>query len=204
MHETRRVTSERDLRAALAAYVRSLIAFDAPFDRALRGDTNAVSSAVRRGFNVFMGKAACGTCHFAPLFSGTVPPTFVVSDPEVIGVPRTLDARAPLDRDLGRGAIDRRSGMAHAFKTPSVRNAALTAPYMHNGALRTLDDVIDFYDRGGGAGRGLDVPNQTLAAHPLHLTAAERRELLAFLESLTDTAGTTARPHAPASPNTPH
>jgi cytochrome c peroxidase len=184
----------RAVQTALASYVRSLTAYDAPFDRAIRGEA-ALDASARRGFNLFMGKAACGTCHFAPLFNGTVPPEFVLSEPEVIGVPAKLGPAIPkLDPDIGRGAIDRRSGFLHAFKTPTVRNAALGGPYMHNGAFRTLDEVIDFYDRGGGAGLGIDVPNQTLSSRPLHLQPGERADLIAFLRTLVDTAGLTARP----------
>jgi cytochrome c peroxidase len=189
-----RIKSGADVREALAAYIRSLTALNAPFDRALRGEV-ALGADARRGFNVFMGKARCGTCHFAPLFGGTLPPEFVMSDPEIIGVPaRNVTRGATIDPDSGRGAIDRRGGMAHAFKTPTVRNTALTAPYMHNGAFRTLKDVIDFYDRGGGLGVGAKVPNQTLSPDSLHLTATDRRALIAFLQSLTDTTGLTARP----------
>lgn len=189
-----RIKSGKDVREALATYIRSLTALNAPFDRALRGEV-ALGADARRGFNVFMGKARCGTCHFAPLFGGTLPPEFVMSDPEIIGVPTSNVTRgATLDPDLGRGAIDRRGGMAHAFKTPTLRNTALTAPYMHNGVFRTLENLIDFYDRGGGQGVGAEVPNQTLSPDSLHLTAADRKALIAFLQSLTDTTGLTAHP----------
>jgi cytochrome c peroxidase len=76
----------------------------------------------------------------------------------------------------------------HAFKTPTVRNVAVTGPYMHNGVFRTLDEVVDFYNRGGGTGIGLRLPNQTLPPQRLHLTRRERRDLVAFLGSLTDSA----------------
>ena len=73
-----------------------------------------------------------------------------------------------------------------AFKTPTVRNVALTAPYMHNGRFPDLESVIDFYDAGGGKGLGLTVPNQTLPADSLHLSGSEKRDLIAFMRSLTD------------------
>lgn len=76
----------------------------------------------------------------------------------------------------------------HAFKTPTLRNVALTAPYMHNGTYKTLEDVLDFYDGGGGEGIGVDLPNLTLPADSLHLTRREKRDLVAFLKALTDTA----------------
>ena len=75
-----------------------------------------------------------------------------------------------------------------------MRNVELTAPYMHNGVYRTLEQVVDFYDRGGGAGLGLKLPNQTLPAYSLGLTPAERGAIVAFMRTLTDTASTTARP----------
>ena len=178
--------SKHVIQAALAAYVRTLIALDSRFDRAVRGDTTAITPSERSGFNVFMGKARCGTCHFAPFFGGTVPPDYWSTPPEVIGVPERSDGGV-IDPDLGRGAVDDQLFHRHAFRTPTLRNVGVTPPYMHNGAFRTLDEVIDFYDRGGGAGRGLDVPNQTLRREKLGLTADERSDLIAFLESLTDT-----------------
>jgi cytochrome c peroxidase len=190
-----RISKGWDVRVALAAYIRSLTAFDAPIDRALKGDTLAIGADARRGFNLFMGRAQCGTCHYAPLFSGVAPPTFATADVEVLGVPARADTvRATVDADSGRGRIDRRPGLLHAFRTPSLRNVALTAPYMHNGVFTTLEQVVDFYNRGGGAGIGARAPNQTLSPRPLHLSATETRELIAFLQTLTDTAGTTARP----------
>ena len=106
----------------------------------------------RRGFNLFMGKARCGTCHFAPLFNGVTPPLYERADVEVIGTPGTPEHPASLDADSGRARIDRLAEHVAAFKTPTLRNVALTAPYMHNGACRTLDQVIRFYDGGGGQG----------------------------------------------------
>ncbi len=76
-----------------------------------------------------------------------------------------------------------------AFKVPSLRNIALTAPYMHNGAFKTLREVVDFYDRGGAVGSGVDLPTQTLPADSLHLSPGEKEARLAFMRALTDTAG---------------
>lgn len=174
---------------AVAAYVQSLVALNSPFDRYMRRESEQLSAAAKRGFNVFMGKAACGTCHFAPTFNGTVPPRYLESETEVLGVPVSADFAHPkLDGDIGRAGVIPADAWQHSFKTPTVRNAALTAPYMHNGAFKSLAEVVDFYEAGGGAGLGLDVPNQTLPGDPLHLTEPEKRDLVAFMESLTDTA----------------
>ena len=138
-----------------------------------------------------MGKAACGTCHFAPTFSGLVPPYFAKNESEILGVLENPNAwLKKLDADLGR--IDNKIYSEQAwifersFKTTTVRNAALTAPYFHNGAYKSLEQVIDFYDHGGGAGLGLEVKNQTLSADSLHLTSYEKSALIAFITSLND------------------
>ncbi len=178
------------LSIAVAAYVRSLEALDSRFDRAIRGDTGAATASERRGFNLFMGKAACGTCHFAPLFGGTLPPAYVQSEPEVIGVPATAPAvrGVAVDDDPGMFAVTRAPLHRNAFKTPTVRNVALTAPYMHNGVFETLEEVVDFYDRGGGNGLGMGLPNQTLPVEPLELSEREKQDLVDFMRALTDSA----------------
>ncbi len=193
------------IRRALAGYMRSLVALDAPFDRFIRGESEEYPAEARRGFNLFMGKAKCGTCHFAPIFNGTVPPGYAETEVEILGVPATADtAAARLDPDPGRYSVYLDTIHMNAFKTPTVRNIELTAPYMHNGVYVTLEEVIDFYDRGGGAGMGIDVPNQTLPPDRLNLSAVEKGELVAFLRTLTDTTGTTARPTSlPAFPRNP-
>jgi cytochrome c peroxidase len=135
-----------------------------------------------------MGKAKCGTCHFAPLFNGTVPPVYLRTEQEVIGVPRTAKiVNASIDGDVGRFAINGYVAHKYAFKTPTVRNSSLTAPYMHNGVFPTLEQVMDFYNRGGGAGIGVrGVEHQTLSPDPLHLTPSEQQAIIAFLRSLED------------------
>lgn len=178
----------RAMRAAIAAYVRSLVRLDAPFDRAMRGDDGAMTASERRGFNLFMGRARCGTCHFAPLFNGTAPPAYADAELEVLGVPARRGAAVPVDADRGAGAVDGAPLHEHAFKTPTVRNAAVTAPYMHNGVYRTLEEVVDFYNAGGAAGVRGALPNQTLPGDSLHLSARDRRDLVAFIGALTDTA----------------
>ena len=182
-----RSPSGRNVRIALAAYLRSLDSFDSRFDRAIRGDTLALSARERLGFTLFMGKARCGTCHFAPLFSGVMPPEFTSSEPEIIGAATHAVLRhAQLDPDSGRAGVDHLREHLFAFKVPTLRNAALTAPYMHNGAYATLDQVMDFYEHGGGAGLGAHLPNPTLPTTRLQLTAAERSAVIAFLRALTD------------------
>jgi len=188
----RAVGVRRDsVRFALAAYVRSLVALNSRFDRAVRGDVSLLSEAERAGFNVFMGKARCATCHFAPLFNGATPPMFVEAEPEVIGVPARLARRgAVIDPDSGRFNVRRIDLHLFAFKTPTLRNIALTAPYMHNGVFKTLEEGVDFYDGGGVHGLGSRV-RQTLPTDSLHLTSLEKAALVAFMRTLTDTVGTT-------------
>jgi cytochrome c peroxidase len=177
---------EKQVQNAIAAYVRSLSLLNSRFDRFMQNEPNASLTAEEQtGFNLFMGKAKCGTCHFAPLFNGTVPPAFVKMESEVIGVPADKEGRQ-LDSDPGRYAIFAMEPYRHAFKTTTVRNVQLTAPYMHNGVFETLEEVLDFYDKGGGAGLGLRVANQTLPPDKLGLTAAEKRSIIAFLKTLTD------------------
>ena len=178
--------TERRLQQALAAYERTLVALNSRFDRAVRGDTAALSRKERHGFTLFMGKAGCGTCHFAPLFNGTMPPRYLSSDVEVIGTPASAKTLASPDADSGRARIDRLDIHYRSFKTPSLRNSTHTAPYMHNGVFGTLDDVMRFYEAGGALGAGARIENQTLAADSLHLTIADRRAIIAFLGALSD------------------
>ncbi|WP_139920580.1 cytochrome c peroxidase [Hymenobacter sp. DG01] len=179
--------TERNIRRAVAAYVRSLVGLNSRFDQFLRGDTTVLGNQEILGFNLFMGKAQCGTCHYLPLFNGTVPPLYDKTESEVLGVPATTDAAAlKLDTDPGKFLLYGVAHQQHAFKTPTVRNAALTPPYMHNGLYQTLEEVLDFYNRGGGAGMGLSVPTQTLAEDKLDLTNTEQQAIIAFIKSLND------------------
>ena len=183
------------LQYAIAAYVRSLTALNAPLDQYLRGDDTALRAEHVRGFNLFMGKGKCATCHFMPLFNGTVPPLYLDTEAEVLGVPAHPDtANAEVDPDPGMFAVYEAEMLRFAFKTPTLRNVALTAPYMHNGVFQTLEEVVDFYNRGGGAGIGIDLAYQTLPPDPLELTEQEQKDLVSFLHALTDTTGLTSRP----------
>ncbi|MEN1786063.1 MAG: cytochrome c peroxidase, partial [Bacteroidota bacterium] len=171
---------------AIASYVSQLNGFDAKFDRNIRGEEDNFTPSEKLGFNVYMGKALCATCHFIPLTNGTVPPFFSEHEKEVIGVPETV-ANTELDDDLGfywRFGLDLHKGM---FKTPTVRNSAITAPYMHNGVYSTLEQVMNFYNKGGGGGMGFDLPYQTLPFDNLELSEEELEALVAFMKTLTDT-----------------
>jgi len=172
---------------AIAAYIRELNPRDSRFDRYLHGEENLLTAAEKRGFNLFMGKAQCGTCHFAPLFNGLVPPFYNLSELEVLGTLETDDLGKPrLDKDRGRVEIFPMDFYEQAFKTPTVRNVSVTAPYMHNGAFRTLDSVVEFYNKGGAAGLGLSISNQTMSSTPLNLSGQEVRDVVSFLHSLKD------------------
>lgn len=173
------------IRTALAGYVRSLVDMNTRFDDYMRGNPGAMSPQELQGFNLFMGKAKCGTCHFMPLFSGVVPPLYDRVESEVLGVPAYTDTLHPVaDADPGTYSLHRIPHQMFSFKTPTVRSIANTAPYMHNGVYQTLQEVIDFYDRGGGKGMGLNIPHQTLPATRLHLTASEKQAIISFMQAL--------------------
>ncbi len=186
----------RTISNAVAAYVNSLKSFDSEFDRFVRNEQDSLPHAAIRGFNLFMGKAACGTCHFVPVFNGSVPPFYTDAESEVLGITLGFDTLNPKkDPDPGRLQNGlKKEAAAHfenSFKTVTVRNSALTAPYMHNGLFKTLEEVMEFYNRGGGAGLGLDIENQTLSDAPLNLSENEKNDIIAFLHTLTDTTGLT-------------
>ncbi|QES90855.1 cytochrome-c peroxidase [Rhizosphaericola mali] len=176
---------------AIATYERSLTNLNSRFDQYMRGNNLSLNSAEIKGFNIFMGKAQCATCHYLPLFSGVVPPKFINMDAEVIGVPSISD-RKKVDPDLGLYnylldnlyPVSQLEDFKYAFKTTSIRNVSKSAPYMHNGVFQTIDEVLDFYNKGGGVGLGFNLPNQTLSAVPLNLTPSEILDLKAFIFSL--------------------
>jgi cytochrome c peroxidase len=168
---------------AIASYIRSLVLLNSRFDYYMRGDKTVLNTNEINGFNLFMGKAKCATCHFMPLFNGNLPPAFQKMEAEVIGVPETISAQT-IDPDMGRYNIIHIESFRHAFKIPTVRNAARTAPYMHNGIFSTLDQVLDFYNKGGGTGSGIKIDNQTLPFDKLDLTEKERKDIIEFIGSL--------------------
>lgn len=160
-----RAIAQDTVAQAIATFERQIVSGTAPFDRWLRGDDGAMSADAQHGFELFNSKAQCSTCH-----SGW---RFTDDSFHDIGVPGA---------DRGRGdilpAID---AMQHAFKTPTLRNVDRRGPYMHDGSVRSLDDVIELYDRGGLARR----PSLSPEIKPLGLTPEETRDVIAFLQALT-------------------
>jgi cytochrome c peroxidase len=167
--------AEENVASAIAAFERSLVVDDTPFDRFLNGMISDMSPAAIRGMGLFEDKAQCMKCHNGVNLTDQA---F-----HVIGLK---------SEDPGRGAIAKASRMRGAFKTPGLRNVLLTAPYMHDGSLPNLEAVIEFYDRGGdGEGTG--------EIEPLGLTASEKRDLIAFLGALTQVLEI-EKPQVPADP----
>jgi cytochrome c peroxidase len=148
---------------AIASFERTVVSGDSPFDRWRRGDVDAMSASAKAGFDLFTGKANCSACH-----SGW---NFTDNGFHNIGL---------RDDDPGRYAQLPLPSMRGAFKTPTLRDVALTAPYMHDGSYATLAEVVEHYDRGGDAREHLS-PNMK----PLQLSAAEKQALVDFMETLT-------------------
>ena len=162
---------------ALSTFERSIVSHDAPFDRWIDGDPHAINAAAKRGFVLFNGSANCAACH-----SGWA---FTDASFHDVGVAK--------DTDIGRGRLFPSSvKLQHAFKTPTLRDVARRGPYMHDGSLATLDDVIGLYDRGG-----FDRPSRADEIRPLNLTSGEKADLIAFLQTLS------SRPEQVAVPTLP-
>jgi len=160
---------------AIAAFERTIISNNSPFDRYAAGDPTALTVEQRRGLTLFRSlKTRCFECHGFP--------TFANPDFKVIGVP-TMPGQPD---DLGRSEIEGGEPYKNAFKVPTLRNVALTAPYMHNGRFQTLEEVIDFYSNGGGKGEGLKLPNLDDKIRGFKLSDQEKKDLIAFLYALTD------------------
>lgn len=199
--ETHRIkkVSRYTIVASISAYLQSLRSYNSEFDQSIKAEEPKPDNRLVNGFNLFAGKAKCATCHFIPTFAGNVPPLYTDTETEVLGVPTSNDQEnALLDADLGRYVNGRPKEKAefykHSFKTPTLRNIKLTAPYMHNGVFETLEEVVDFYNVGGGHGWGIAPENTTLPTDSLHLTDQEVKDLIFFIESLTDTVGLTSKP----------
>lgn len=150
---------------ALASYVRTLRSGNSPADRYASGDESALGPDARAGFALFREKANCVACHNRPLLSDE-------------GFHNTGVGWGKAD--LGRSEVTGQSSDRGKFNTPSLRNVARTAPYMHDGSMETLEEVIEHYDRGGNANPNLD---SRLA--PLRLSPDEKRQIIAYLRSLT-------------------
>ncbi|PQJ30564.1 methylamine utilization protein [Nonlabens arenilitoris] len=180
--------NQQTVRKAIADYVRTLNDWDSKWDKNIRDEQNDLTASEINGFNLFNGKAKCATCHFAPVFNGTVPPDYMDTEMEHLGIPETaVITNGHIDPDLGRYDVFKTENRKYFFKTPTIRNIELTAPYMHNGVYQTLEEVVDFYNRGGGYGIGIiDQEYQTLPTEPLNLTQDEMNDIINFMKTLTD------------------
>lgn len=175
-----------EIRNAIASYVRSLMPFNAKIDHYFAGEATLTENEIN-GFNLFTGKAKCATCHFIPIFNGTVPPWYNNSESEVIGVPESIAwENAIIDDDEGRYKFNQIEQFRYSFKTPTIRNSEKTAPYMHNGVYKTMEEVVKFYKLGGGNGIGMNLEYQTLPFDKLDLTEKEQQEIISFINTLTD------------------
>lgn len=177
---------------ALTAFLKTLTSQKVPFDNYLKGDKSAISDQAKAGLALFKGKASCIQCHHGPMLSdnkfhnlGIPQNKDIFKEPErhitfrrffkVFGVSNYDSLR----EDLGRYAVTKQDADRGKFLTPTLREVAKTAPYMHNGTLATLDDVIEFYSQGGG-----NHPNKSPLLKSLNLNDEEKQQLKAFLESL--------------------
>lgn len=169
--------------SAITFYYADFSQYQAPFDDAMN-KSREMDASVVRGFNLFMSKAQCATCHFVPMFNGVKPP-YIGTEFEVLGVPSDKEY-SKLSEDKGRYLVNPAVETLNAFRTTTIRNSEHTKPYMHNGVFNTLEEVIDLYDGGGGAGRKLSVANQTLSSDSLRLSPSEKADLVAFIHSLNE------------------
>ena len=171
------VTADR-LVEAVATFVRAQLSADSAADRYAAGDTSALTPTAQRGRELFYGKARCGVCHAGPLFTDEDFHNTGVAwqDGELL--------------DVGRFDVSGKEDDRGAFKTPTLREVARTAPYMHDGSLATLADVIKFYDRGGNPNPYLDA-----ALRPRRLTSEEQQALITFLHALSGTGQDGIPPH---------
>lgn len=159
-----------EISRALASYVRSILSGNSRFDRFVNGDRRALSPEQQEGLRVFRGKGNCTGCHVGPNFT----------DERFHNT--GIAWRDGALQDEGRSAMTGKPGDRGAFKTPTLREIARTAPYMHDGSMLSLEDVVAYYERGGNANPGLDPE-----LRPLMLTASEKRSLVAFLRALSGT-----------------
>ncbi len=175
-----RPATTHDLSWALAEYVRTIRSSDSPLDRYLHGDAEALTPLEREGFRLFRDKANCTACHGGAEFT----------DEAFHNTGVAWHGGKILDE--GRFAVTGRAYHHGAFKTPTLREVGRTAPYMHDGSIATLEEVVEFYDRGGNANPYLDEQ-----ITPLHLTSADKHAIVAFLRKLGGTIeeGKSVAPH---------
>jgi cytochrome c peroxidase len=197
-----RTPNYEDLGRAIASFERTLIFLDAPFDRFAGGDSKAISAAAQRGLDLFNGKARCVSCHMInssnPLGTDNLfhnigvsarTQNFEALAAKALGVLKENTDTGALDKlaietdmsELGRFLVTKKRGDVGAFKTEQLRNVGLTAPYMHDGSLKTLWDVMDHYNKGGETNAYLDG-----GIEPLSLSESEINDVVAFLFALTD------------------
>ncbi len=150
---------------ALANFERTLVDFDAPFDHFIQGDATALSSEAIKGGKLFYGKAACVQCHSGVLLTDY---GFANNGTAIVD-----------SSDYGRELLTNESGDRYVFKTPSLRSVQATAPYMHDGSIATLSDVVEQYNAGG-----INHGFKDSRIEPLDLSVAEKEQLIAFLEAL--------------------
>jgi cytochrome c peroxidase len=177
------------LAEAIAAYERTLVCEDTRYDRFMAGDQTALTAEENRGLELFNGKAACATCHTPPFFSSQF------STPEGVyyNVGIGIEGVPEADVDVGRQAVTNAEGDWAAFKVPSLRNIARSAPYFHNGSVGTLEEAVRYM-----AGTGVPNKNLTPLLMDRGLTDPEVAALVAFLGSL-DCPGSLVRPELPGS-----
>lgn len=175
---TDEVTMDR-IAQAIAAYERTVVSGDSPYDRYQAGDGKALTAQQARGLALFNGKANCVTCHAS----------FNFTDENYHNLGVGWDESKKALADVGRAKVTNAAGDTGAFKTPTLRNVARTAPYMHDGSEETLRDVVVLYNRGGNAN-----PNLSPKMKPLGLTDAEIADLVAFLDALTGEVTAEGRP----------
>jgi cytochrome c peroxidase len=167
-----------DMSRAMASYIRSILSGNTPYDRYIDGDRTALSADAQAGLKLFRSKGNCTACHVGPTFTDERFHNTGIAWARPPGEP----GAAAAFRDEGRAGVTGRAEDRGAFKTPTLREVDRSAPYMHDGSLASLDDVVDYYDRGGNTHALLD---QEL--RPIGLTGPEKHALVAFLRSLSGT-----------------
>ncbi len=168
--------SKKTIGKAIASFERTINSTESRFDRWIKGEKNAMNKSEIRGFNVFEGKGLCASCHSGFNFSDGAFHNIGLKD----------------NKDPGRFAVTKDKSLVGALKTPTLRDISLTAPYMHNGEYKTLAEVVNHYDRGGDSKK-----NISPLMIKLNLSKQEKKDLVAFMESLTGVAANVEIPRLP-------